>query len=908
MALHDPQEFEAGSVLNTRGPGPLSGGCQVRNPGARSSVCRGCALAVAVLLLGLVALPVSARDGLLVQKLSNGLTVILEENHSQPLIAVSLCVNGGSRTETPEISGLSHYFEHLIYRGGSKEMAPLEFRRKMQELGEESGGYTSDDYTNYGFTVPTPNFAEAFRRATDDWLDLVVDEEKVAAERQVLLEEYNQDDDRPDDQVYRRLLKLIYHTHPYQVSPLGTREAIEKADLATFRTFYAQRYVPNQMVLSVVGDFDADSLAGLVARTWGARPAGPACFESGRTEPVQTEFRFTEKKMPTSNTKVLLAFPTPPAAHADLPACDLAAALLASGKSSRLWQALKIRASQAIHVSHWLDRRVDPGFWAFSLEVEPGDLEAALRTTCREITALRDQPPSEEELARVRGALLAARDRSLETFFARAEALGSAAIFASPQDVDRYPALLRSVKPEDVSRVIRTYLRPDRGNLSLVSPEGAPSFDPRSVTEEWRRAWERPGLTLAVSPDSGPVRFQLKNGLTVVVLPRPSSGMLGVDVEVRGGQWAEPAEKGGLADFTVSLLDRGAAGKTQVEIAERLSALGATLRAGGDHDYVSVRLAAPARNQAEALDLLAEVLTWPTFPVEEIEKLREDFLSSIRSLPDRPFDNTNEAFYRALYGTSPYGRPVEGTEASVREITRNDVNEFYKKNVVGANVVVAVVGAVDPGTIRSWAERWLGSLPAGSPVSIASLREPVRSSLLDTLIVRKQEQTTYNTGWPAVAVRDPDYLPLRVAVRVLQDRFFFKYVYEKGVAYRSWFYMTNRLGQGSIQNEMGVSPGVYREIATEVDADLARFVEQPIPEADLAAAKEKLVSAHTLEAQTSAGLASALVWYELSGMGLEGYQTFPDRVRAVTAEQASAAARKYIVPGRFVRVGVGEAP
>ena len=250
--------------------------------------------------------------------------------------------------------------------------------------------------------------------------------------------------------------------------------------------------------------------------------------------------------------------------------------------------------------------------------------------------------------------------------------------------------------------------------------------------------------------------------------------------------------------------------------------------------------------------------------------------------------------------------PVEGTETSIRDISRGDINEFYTRNVAGANVVVAVAGAVDPEAIRTWAERRLASLPAGRPVSMASPEEPARSSSLDTLIVRNQEQTTYNTGWPGVSVRDSDYLPLRVAVRVLQDRFFFKYVYERGVAYRSWFYMTHRLGQGSIQNEMGVSPGVYREIAREVDADLARFVDQPIPEAELAAAKEKIVSAYTLEAQTSRGLASALVWYELSGLGLEGYRTFPDRIRAVTGEQASAVVRKYIVPGRFVRVGVGE--
>jgi len=863
--------------------------------------------AAAALLLLVTFSPASAREGTIVRTLPNGLILILEENHTQPIIAVSLCVKGGSRTETPQISGLSHYYEHLIYRGGSKEQQPLEFRRQMQQLGDESGGFTSDDYTNYGFTVPRENFDEAFRRATDAWLDLVLTEERIDTERQVVLEEYNQDDDRPDDQVYRRLLALVYKVHPYRQSPLGLRGPIEKANLEVFRTFQKERYVPNQMILSMVGDFDADAMAERIARTWGARPPGPACLESGILEPTQKEFRSGEKKMETSTTKALLAFPIPPASQADIPALDLASALLGWGKSSRLWRALKVRSQEAVSVSMWVDHRVDPGYLAVSLETEPAKLDSALRIVTRELTDLRDTPPSFDELTRAREQVLSARESAQETFFDRALALGDAAVMGSLFDVDRYPALLGSVTRLDISRVVRAYIRPDRASLSVVSSTSAGAFDPDPMVAEWTKEWQGGQETSGPEPSGAPVRFQLDNGATVVVVPRPWAKKIGAVALIRGGQWAEPAGKWGLANFTARMLDRGAAGRKAEEIADQLASLGATLNSYGSEDYLVARLEAPEREARAALEVLADILVAPTFPAEEMERLRQDLLASIRSLPDRPFGATNEAFYKRLYHHSPYGNPLEGTEESIGAIRQEELREFYKNVVVGANTVVAVVGPIDLEGMKAWAERRLDVLAPGLPITPGGGGEVPRAAVLDTFLTRNQEQTTFNTGWPAVSVTDPDYLPLRLAARVLRDRLFFKYVYEKGVAYRSWFYLTDRLGQGSIQNEMGVSPGVFKEIAAEVDRDLAAFAEKSATPEELESAKNKLLTRHVLEAQRALSLASSLAFYELSGRGIEGYEAFPREVRAIQAGDVARVAREYIRPGGFLRVAIGRA-
>ncbi|HEY2923825.1 MAG TPA: insulinase family protein, partial [Candidatus Eisenbacteria bacterium] len=154
-----------------------------------------------------LAAPVRAATSEIIRRetLPNGLRLILLENHSKPLVAACVVVNGGSRTETPTLSGLSHYYEHLIFRGGSLKQGELEFRKQMQRIGEESGGYTTNDYTCYGFTAPKENFDEALDRSVDAWMNLKLTQEKVTRERQVVMEEFNQGEDRPDYKVYYQI-------------------------------------------------------------------------------------------------------------------------------------------------------------------------------------------------------------------------------------------------------------------------------------------------------------------------------------------------------------------------------------------------------------------------------------------------------------------------------------------------------------------------------------------------------------------------------------------------------------------------------------------------------------------------------------------------------------------------------
>jgi predicted Zn-dependent peptidase len=228
--------------------------------------------------------------------------------------------------------------------------------------------------------------------------------------------------------------------------------------------------------------------------------------------------------------------------------------------------------------------------------------------------------------------------------------------------------------------------------------------------------------------------------------------------------------------------------------------------------------------------------------------------------------------------------------------------------VCGSNLVVAVVGDFDSDALLATARTTLGTLRKGAPVEVGNVSDAPAASSRPLFEEKDQEQITYNTGWLGCSVRDPDYPALRVATTVIGDRLFFKYVYEKGVAYRSWFYMTDRFGQSSVQNEMGVAPKNWDMASTGVLEDVAGYEKGPLSAAEVKRAVDKAVTRLYLRSQESRQIAQRLAYWETSGLGWEFGESLPEKLRAVTPEQAGAAMKKYLRLDAYTRVAVGKKP
>ena len=855
--------------------------------------------------------PAPAASPLVKEILPNGLRLLLQEDHSKPLVGVCIFVNGGSRTETPVISGLSHYYEHLIFRGGSYRQAELEFRKEMQRIGEESGGYTTNDYTCYGFTSPTSNLDEALWRSVDAWLGLKLTQPKVDRERQVVMEEYNQGEDRPDYKVYYQIERLMFHDHPYKRDTIGLKDAIMNSSLETFRTFYAERYVPNQMVLAVVGDFEPKTMTAKIEKAFAAAKRGKDDFELGITEAPQTEFRMGVEKMKTPSAWTHVGFHVPPYGSADAPALAVTAALLGHGNSSRLYRALKEKANLVTEVSADFEVRKDPSMFLVTTQMPPENEAQVFAAIRDELTRLATEPATAAELMRVKSALRNEFAFNAQTNFDRAERLCLFELMSDASLAGLWPQLLESVTAQDVQRIARTYFGPDQASYSVVRPvdakAGPSDADIQKMVAAWRAAWPAAGASRAVAA-SAPRKEVLPNGITLILKEDHATPVVAVATYARGGQWIEPMGLAGVSHMATVLLRKGAGSMTARDISERAEGIGMRLSSGGGADFATVNWQAPAANWEKAWEIYRAVLTQPTFPATEVTKVREDLIQQAKSLGDRPFEYTNQKFAEQLYKNSPYRHPLYGNEASLTKITAADLRRAYDTMFSGTNLVISVAGDFDSEELLALAGKTLGTVRNGEPTVVGNAKDTPATAKNVNFEPKEQEQVTYNTGWLACSMRDADYVPLRAGVSLIGDKLFFKYVYEKGVAYRSWFYMRDRLGQSSAQNEMGVTPANFPMASSGVIEDVTALVRGPLAADDLKRAVDKTLSAYYLGAQENAAVASRLGFYEAAGFGWQYSEKYPELLRAVTPAQASAAMKKYLDPGTYTRVAVGKEP
>ena len=841
--------------------------------------------------------------------LPNGMRLVLVEDHSKPLVGVCIFVNGGSRTEPPNLSGLSHYYEHLIFRGGSTKQAELQFRREMQRIGEETGGYTTNDYTCYGFTAPTQNLDEALWRSVDAWMNLKLSEPKVAKERQVVMEEYNQGEDRPDYKVYYQIERLMFHDHAYKRDTIGLKDVIEGASLQTFKTFYDERYVPNQMILAAVGDFDTKTMSEKLSKAFAPYVRGNGSFELGITESPQTEFRMGAETMKTPNTWTYLGFHTPPNSDPDSPALTVLASLLGKGTSSRLYRALKDKENLVSAVDADFEVRKDPGMFVVSATMPPENEARVFGIMRDELRRVATEPVPAGELERVKSALLYRYAFDAQTVFKRAERLCLFGIMSDVSLEGQWPSLLGSVTAQDVQRVAARYLAADLASYSVVRPEGTqgPSQqDIEGMLGPWRFGWP---TFASASGAAAPVRKEvLPNGITLLLKEDHATPIVAVNVAARGGQWIEPDGLAGVSNMAAQLLRRGAGSMSARDISDRADGLGMKLGTTGASDFASIAWQAPSANFDAAWDIFKDVLLRPTFPAAEVAKVREDLIRDAKSIGDRPFDYTNLQFAQALFKNSPYRRPLIGDETSIPKIQTADLRKAYETMFCGSNVVIAIVGDFNADRVLDLAKRSLSTMRKGAPVAVGGARDEPAREKRPIMVSKEQEQITYNTGWLACSVRDPDYVPLRVAVAIVGDKVFFKYVYEKGVAYRSWFYMSDRMGQASAQNEMGVTPSNFAMASSGVLDDIAGTFRSAPPASEVKGSVDKVLSRWYLGAQQSDQVAGRLCYFEMTGLGYDYADRYPELVKKVGPDQVLSVAKKYFNPNTWTRVAVGKEP
>ena len=414
----------------------------------------------------------------------------------------------------------------------------------------------------------------------------------------------------------------------------------------------------------------------------------------------------------------------------------------------------------------------------------------------------------------------------------------------------------------------------------------------------------------------GPVHFppfvetRLPNGMTLLVVENHSQPMLSVTLSFRAGSSYDPAGQEGLAELTAQILTKGSTTHSGDQIAAMIEGVGGSLSAGAGSDFLTISASVLSDHADVALDLLGEVARTPALSSDELELARTQALSALRLELSQPASIASRFFRQAIYGRTPYGRLT--TEASYKGITRDDVTGFARRYLVPSGALLVMAGDVTPAQARTWATRIFGTW-RGAPPPAPAPATPATSGPTQILLINRPGSVQANIilGNTTYGPLDPSYYATRLAMQVLgggaDARLFLILREAKGWTYGSYANLVRFRGlgfwQATFEGRTAVADSALAEMLHQVD----RIRTETIPDSELAAGKGFLVGSFPLTIETSDQVAGAVGNAKLLGLGNDYVRRYRERLNAVTAAQARAAAARALARNHLTIVVVGDA-
>ena len=418
-----------------------------------------------------------------------------------------------------------------------------------------------------------------------------------------------------------------------------------------------------------------------------------------------------------------------------------------------------------------------------------------------------------------------------------------------------------------------------------------------------------PAPALALAPVE---KRTLSNGLQVWIIGVHKVPTVHLELTIRAGITGDPPRKFGVASLTGDMLDEGAGTRNALEIADAVEFLGAELSTSGSVDASYVELHVPVARLADALPIMADLVTHPTFPEAELKRLREERLASLLEMQDDPEQLIQVAFPTLVFGeTHRYGSPTVGTAATLKGITAADLKAFHAAHYRPANAVLIVAGDVTADTLVPMLERALGGWTGspGAKETPAGEAPPLTSRRVFLIDKPGAAQSQIRMGGIGVSRSTPDFFPLRVLNTILGEAFTSRLNNNlrevHGYAYGASSRFDMRLSPGAFYAAAGVQTDKTSEALKEFFIELTR-IHEPIPAAELEKAKNYLALQMPRSFETTRATANALAQAYIYGLPADYYATYGDHVRAVSAADVKRVADQYIQPGKFAVVIVGD--
>ncbi|EOR94385.1 Protease, insulinase family/protease, insulinase family [Arcticibacter svalbardensis MN12-7] len=874
--------------------------------------------------------------------LPNGLTVVVHEDHSDPIVQVDVTYHVGSAREEVGKSGFAHFFEHMMFQG-SDNVADEEHFKIVSEAGGTLNGSTNRDRTNYFETLPSNQLETALWLEADrmGFLMDAVTQKKFEIQRATVKNERGQNyDNRPYGLVFEKNTAALYpYGHPYSWTTIGYLRDLNRGNVQDLKNFFLRWYGPNNATLTVGGDVTPAQVVKLAEKYFGPIKRGVEVKNMKLPAPVLTQDKYISYEDNVRFPLLQMTFPTVPNFHPDEVPLDLLAEILGQGKNSILYKNL-VKSQKAVQAGSQHPCTELAGEFSISVLPFPGQTLAEMEKTIREsLVEFEKTGVSEDALTRFKVSYEANEIDQLSSVDGKTSILANYQVFTGnpnflPNDLKRYKAVTR----EDVMRVYAKYIKGKHAVILSVVPKGksadvahADNFTVDSsgyvppkdqyaglkyikATDTFDRK-KRPGSganpVIKVPPFWND---KAGNGIKVIGTKNDEVPTVSMLFSIKGGHKLEAKNPGkaGIASLTAAMLNESSKKYTSEQLSSELDKLGSSINFSAGPDQMTVSMQSLTKNLDATLVLLEERMLYPRFDSTDFDRLKKQTLESIANQSTQASVVAANVYNKMLYGNDNIlSIPVIGTTSSVSAITLDDVKNFYRSNFSPSVTNLVIVGDIEQNTIMpklGFLSKW-----EAKPVEMPATPKVATIEKTKIFLVNKDKaaQSEIRIGYIALPFdATGEFYRVNIMNYILggafNSRINLNLREDKGYTYGAGSYFSGSESAGPYTAYAGVRSDVTDSSVVEFMKEIKRFEETGITDQELAFVKSAMGQSDARKYETAfqkAAFLNNIIRYNLDLSFVSQQSAI---LQGITKDQVNALSSKYLTVDKMSIVVVGD--
>ncbi len=874
----------------------------------------------------------------------NGLTVVLHEDHSDPLVHVDVTYHVGSAREEIGKSGFAHFFEHMMFQG-SDNVADEQHFKIVTEAGGTLNGSTNRDRTNYYQTVPSNQLEKMLWLEADrmGYLLDAVTQPKFEVQRSTVKNERGQNyDNRPYGLAQEYLAKTLYpYGHPYSWLTIGYVEDLDRVDVNDLKNFFLRWYGPNNATLTIGGDIQPAAVLKMIEKYFGSIPRGPEVKNMPSMVPALEKTRFVNYVDNYARFPIMLkAYSTVPNYHKDMAALACLAQVLGQGNNSVLYQQLVknqtvLQASASSQLSE-----LSGEFW-FTIIPMPGKPPAsAYAAFKRSLDSFEVRGVTDEDIIKFKGGVQAQLINGLQSVSGKVSQLAAFQTFTgNPNKIKDLISMYDQVTKEDVMRVYFQYIKNAHGVTLTVLSKGqekmAVAEDNHTIIKDGYKAPDygyaglvykkgKDNFDRSKMPGNGPnpvVKVpaywtnNLPNGIKMIGSNNNELPTVTLSLKIPGGHLLQSGDlsKAGLAEITASLMNEDTKLRTAEEMSKELQKLGSTISISSSLDGMVVQVQCLKKNLDVTLALLEERLLQPKFTEDAFKRIQRQLLESFKQIKAQPSAIADLVFEKINFGSNNIlGISESGTEESIKKLTLKDIEEYYQNTITSQGTMLFVVGDIAQGELMPKLS-FLNKLPNKKvelPVPGPGIAvEKTKIYLID---VPKAAQTEFRVGYPTNLLYDATGEYYKAGLMnynlggAFNSRINLKLREDKAWTYGASSSFSGNKYAGDFSFGAGIKAEATDSALVELFKDLNEFVSGGITASEMTFMKSAIGQRDALRYETplqKVGFIGRILEYNLPGNFVEQQSQLLNKL---TAEEVNALAKKWIVTDKMNILLVGD--